>query len=203
MNLRDPRTTSYCLDSRRAPDTRAPVIARRTSARTGGGASGGASHGAGAPRKSCGCTGPPRRGTGSRRGSLPSSACNDEPATSDSQAKKGCLAARAFWRRYSAHGRATAGGQQVRFRLVETRLLETATIQGKAALWSPRHPPPTSAGSSTGVPGRTLEALALGGGRRKCLPDRAKLQDDHAMNTPVVHRVGGLINARLLSLVRE
>ena len=48
-----------------------------------------------------------------------------------------------------------------------------------------------------------VETPALGGGRRKWLPGRAKLQDDHAMNTPVVPRVGRLIDARLLSLVRE
>jgi len=43
----------------------------------------------------------------------------------------------------------------------------------------------------------------LGGERRKLLPDGAKLQDDHAMNTLVLHRTGGLTNARPLSSVRE
>lgn len=50
----------------------------------------------GALRKSDGCTGPACQGASSHRDILPSNACSDEPATSDSQERTGHLAARAF-----------------------------------------------------------------------------------------------------------
>jgi hypothetical protein len=65
----------------------------------------------------------------------------------------------------------------------------------------PRRPAPR--GIVPGRPVAVAETAPLGGGgRRMLLPDGAKLQDDHAMNTLAVHHVGELTAARIPSSVR-